>query len=263
MNLTDAVQLHYEESGQGMPVVMLHGFPFEHTIWNAQRAALSNSYRVITPDLRGHGQSPYSTGTYTMDLLAGDVIALLDRLGIDRAVWVGHSMGGYITMAALRSAPERISGAAFVTTHPRADTPSRQLQRRESADVVMQQGPSTVAMSMLATLFASGVEGGSPMAQGIYDMMVKTSPEGVAGSLLGMADRMDSTDSLRNVTVPTIVIAGSEDGIIKQDMIQDLLAALPRADLVQIEGAGHLPMIERPDETTAALRRFLDHMPRS
>jgi pimeloyl-ACP methyl ester carboxylesterase len=101
------------------------------------------------------------------------------------------------------------------------------------------------------------------MAQGIYDMMVKTSPEGVAGSLLGMADRMDSTDNLRNVTVPTIVIAGSDDGIIKQDMIQDLLASLPHADLVQIEGAGHLPMIERPDETTAALRRFLDHMPRS
>lgn len=257
VNTQPTIKLHYVESGQGMPVVLLHGFPFDHRIWQAQQAALSTDYRVIAPDLRGHGQSPVPEGVYSMDAMAADVIALLDQLGIEKAVWVGHSMGGYITMAALRYAPSRFSGMVLVATQPLADTTERRVQRLESAKLAEKQGSSTIAFSMMGVLFSPTVEGGSPMAQGVYEIMVNTPPMGVAGALRGMADRPDSTDTLRKISIPTLVIAGREDQIIKLDIAEQMAANIPAARLVTIEGSGHLPMIEKPDETIAALREFL------
>ncbi len=257
MAKTIPIELYYEETGRGTPVVLLHGFPFNHHLWDAQRAALGGNYRVITPDLRGHGESPAPDGPYSMDELADDVFALLDRLGIERAVWGGHSMGGYVLMAALRRAPERINAAVFVATHAQADTPERQITRRESAELALKNGSGDVAFGMMPVLFSTAVEGKSTMAQSIYDIMVKTPPAGVAGSLYGMAARPSSADSLRNLGIPALVVGGTEDQLVKPELIEELSSLIPQATLIWIDGVGHLPMIEKPDETTTALRSFL------
>ncbi|MBN2305641.1 MAG: alpha/beta fold hydrolase [Anaerolineae bacterium] len=255
--MADTVKLHYTECGRGRPVILIHGFPLDHTIWEAQAGALHDSFRVITPDLRGHGASPVPGGVYGMDQLAGDVFALMDHLDLDRAAWIGHSMGGYVTLAGLRLFPERIAGVGLVATHPYADPPDKRIQRGQSADMVLEKGVSELALSMMAALFAPDTDRQGAMAQRIYRVMLETSPVGVAGSQRGMAERPDSVEILRKLGVPAMVIAGVQDKIVTVGMAQDMAGTIPRAHLTLIDGAGHLPMVEQPDATTLALRRFL------
>jgi 3-oxoadipate enol-lactonase len=256
--MAETVKLHYVERGRGMPVVLLHGFPFDHTIWQAQVEALHDSFRLILPDLRGHGQSPTPAGAYRMDLMAQDVFALLDDLNVERAVWVGHSMGGYITMAALRTAPERITGIGLVATHPLADPEDRRAGRLATADKVLTEGSSLVAQTMIKTIFAPGFDLDSPPARRLFDLMSRTPLLGIAGAQRGMAERPDSVETLRNVRVPAVVIAGLGDQIVAPDMMLQMARDIPNARLVEIAGAGHVPMIEQPDATTAALRALLE-----
>jgi 3-oxoadipate enol-lactonase len=237
--------------------VLLHGFPFNHTIWQAQVEALSDEYRVITPDLRGHGQSPTPEGVYTVDLMANDVVGLLDGLGIDRAVWVGHSMGGYVTMAALRRSPTHVRAAALVATHPYADSPEKQQDRVSSAQRALESGSAAVVSGMVNVLFAPGTDLESDEVRRVRGVMVNTPRVGVAGALEAMAGRPESVETLRNTPIPLVMIAGAQDQIVKPDMLDTLVKDVPRLRLVTISGAGHMPMIEQPDATTAALREFL------
>lgn len=253
----NTVDLYYEEHGQGLPVVLLHGFPFNHTIWQAQQAALSDAARVIAPDLRGHGQSPAPEGEYAMDLMASDVLALLDRLDVPRAVWVGHSLGGYIVMAALRLAPERIAGVGLVATQPLADGEEKRIQRRESAELALENGSADTAFSMMSQIFAPGIDGTSPLAQSVYDIMVNTPPTGIAGAQRGMAQRPDSSDTLRGLSVPAVIVAGVDDKIVERDTTRAMAALIPGVQLVEVEGAGHMPMLEQPEQTTGALRSLI------
>lgn len=253
-----AIHLHYAEAGRGLAVVLVHGFPFSHRIWNAQVMALGMDYHVIAPDLRGFGESAAPEEGYDMDDFAADIVALLDRLGIDRAVWVGHSMGGYITLAALRRWPARVRAAVFVATHARPDTPEKKFQRETSADIVLNKGVSDTAFSMMSTVFAPGVDRQSEMAQSIYEIMVGSSPQGVAGALRGMAARPDSRPLLAGLSIPALVIAGAEDETVGAELTGELAGLIPGARHVVIPGAGHMPMVEQPAATTDALREFLE-----
>lgn len=254
--MLDTVQLHYEELGSGQPVVMLHGFPFNHTIWQAQAGVLSQSYRVILPDLRGHGQSPAPDGVYAMDVMARDVLALLHVLGIERAAWVGHSMGGYVLMAALRVAPERIAAAVLVATHPHPDSEERQAARRTAAARVFTEGKMGVTQEMIASLFAPGGDS-SPQAAALLDLMRKTPREGLAGALRGMAERPSSVAVLRAAKLPALVIGGQHDQIVSPEVARSMAEIMPGGRFVSVEGAGHMLMIEQPDATATLIRRFL------
>lgn len=253
-----AIRLHYAEAGRGLAVVLVHGFPFSHRIWDAQVMALGRDYHVIAPDLRGFGESAAPDEGYAMDDFAADIVTLLDRLGIDRAVWVGHSMGGYITLAALRRWPSRVRAAVFVATHARADTPEKKFQRETSADIVLNKGVSDTAFSMMGAIFAPEVDRQGKMAQSIYDIMVGSSPQAVAGALRGMAVRPDSRPMLAGLSIPALVIAGAEDEIAGAELTGELAGLIPGARHVVISGAGHMPMVEQPDATTGALREFLE-----
>ncbi|MBN1681667.1 MAG: alpha/beta fold hydrolase [Anaerolineae bacterium] len=252
------VKLVAEERGQGTPLVLLHGFPFDHRIWQAQVEALSDICRVITPDLRGHGSSPFPDGVYDMDTMAQDVLALLDRLDVRRAIWAGHSMGGYVLMAALRLAPERIMGAAFVATHPLPDSDAKRAQRLDDATEAIRLGSTRIVCGMLDKLFAPSVSATPALAQKTVDIMVNTSPVGVAGALRGMAGRPDSTGTLRSMTVPAVVVVGAEDQIVSLDVARNMADTIPGATLVIVPGAGHMLMLEQPDATTDALRPFIE-----
>ncbi len=255
--MTDPVALHYEERGSGLPVVLLHGYPLDHTLWRAQMAALGDAYRVIAPDLRGHGASPAPEGEYRMDLLAADVAALLDRLGVERAVWVGHSMGGYVALAALRTMPERVAGLVLCASHPFADPPDKAASRRASAAQALREGTAPLVSGMLPLLFRPGTNLETISAHFIRSMMLRTPPQGVAGVLSGMAARPDAVDALRPLDPPKAILAGRDDQIVRLADLQALVAELPHVALHVIDGAGHLPMIEQPEATTAALRAFL------
>lgn len=237
--------------GSGIPLLLIHGFPLDHSIWEAQAEALSRFYWVIMPDLRGHGRSPAPEGAYSMDLMARDIMATLDRLGIERAIWVGHSMGGYITMAAWRLAPQRVARLALVSTNHLADTDEARQKRYDIAKEVSKTGSAEPAIN--PNLFASTTSLDAPYVKRTFDLMRKTSPVGVIGSLLGMASRPDSTETLKSINVPSLVIGGADEQLIPAERAKEMADLLPNGQLVMMDKAGHMPMLEQPEAVSDAL----------
>ena len=190
--MSDSVKLHYSEAGQGTPVVLLHGFPLTSAIWTAQQQQLADHYRVITPDLRGHGQSPAPAGVYEMESLAGDLLALLDSLKIERAVIMGHSMGGYVTLAAWRLAPARFLALGLIDSQAGADTEEGRQGRMQLAEKIAARGSQVAVDAMLPRLFAPGLMSGDPVWEQVRGMILNTPRAGMIGALHGMAARPDS-----------------------------------------------------------------------
>ncbi len=255
--MTETVQLHYVERGEGQPVLLLHGFPLDHTIWEAQIEALSVRWHVIAPDLRGHGQSPIWGGVFTMEEMAADVAALLDALGIERAVWVGHSMGGYVAMAALRHMPERVAGAALVATHPFADSAEKRTQRELTAQRVLSEGTEALVRGMLDVLFAPDAPPDAAYVQRVAEIMNRTRPQTVAAALRGMAARPSSVETLLRARVPMVFVQGTQDQIVTRNVRRRIADQLPPILIRQIEHVGHMLMVERPEKTSRELETFL------
>jgi pimeloyl-ACP methyl ester carboxylesterase len=255
--MPDTVKLHFSEAGAGAPVVLLHGFPLHSEIWRAQRAGLADRWRVITPDLRGHGNSPAPEGAYSMEAMARDVLALVDALGIRKAVLMGHSMGGYVTLAAAKIAPERFLALGLVASQAAADTEEARQGRFKMVEKVAAEGSAPVEAAMIPRLFAPESGAGKNIVEEVRQMILKTPPAGIIGALQGMAARENSEAVLAKMEVPILILAGQHDQIIPLTKSQALAAAVPEATLAIIEKAGHMPMLEEPARTTAAIGEFL------
>ncbi len=225
--MADDVKLFYSEAGQGTPVVLLHGFPLTGDIWYQQQQGLSDGYRVITPDLRGHGRSPAPPGVYEMDLLAGDVLALLDTLLIKQAVIMGHSMGGYVALAAWKRAPDRFLALGLIASQAGADTEQGRQGRYLLADKVATQGSKVVAEAMLPKLFAPNLSAHAPIIDGVGQMILNTASAGIVGALKGMALRPDSGPMLPSINIPVLILAGDKDQIVPPEKAK-AMAACPK-----------------------------------
>lgn len=255
--MASTVTLNYSDSGQGPPVVLLHGFPLSGAIWHEQQQRLSEHYRVITPDLRGHGRSPAPLGVYEMDLLARDVLALLDVLLIKEAVIMGHSMGGYVTLAAWNLAPERFRALGLIASQAGADTDEGRQGRYRTAEKVAAEGSNVVAEAMLPKLFAPSLPAEAPIIEPVRQLILNTQLAGIIGSLKGMAVRPDSGALLAKLNIPVLILAGEQDQIIAPERAKAMAAAISKATLTLIANAGHMPMLEQPQATTTAIRDFL------
>jgi len=255
--VANIVTLHYSESGQGMPVVLLHGYPLSAAIWHEQQTRLSEHCRVITPDLRGHGHSPAPPGVYEMDLLAGDVLALLDALEIKKAAILGHSMGGYVTLAAWKLAPERFLALGLIASQAGADSEEARQGRYKMAEKVAAEGSKVVAEAMIPKLFAPGSPAAAPIIEQVRQMILNTQPAGIIGALKGMAVRFDFGPLLPDLNIPVLVIAGDQDQIIPPAKAKAMASAVSGATLTTVANAGHMPMLEQPQATTTAIRHFL------
>jgi len=255
--MADTVTLNHSEAGQGTPVVLLHGFPLSSAIWHEQQQRLSDRYRMITPDLRGHGRSPAPSGVYEMDLLARDVLALLDALLVKKAVIMGHSMGGYVALAAWKLAPERFMALGLIASQAGADTEEGRQGRYKLANKVAAEGSSAVAAAMIPKLFAQGITIAPPILAQVREIILKTDRAGIIGSLQGMAVRPDCSALLPTISVPVLIMAGDQDQIIAPDKAKAMAGAVKTATLAMVENAGHMPMLEQPEATTTALCDFL------
>ncbi|AMV36873.1 alpha/beta fold hydrolase [Planctomyces sp. SH-PL62] len=252
--------LAYNDEGTGPVVVLLHGFPLSRAMWAEQVRALSPSFRAITPDLRGHGESPAPDAVYTMDQMAEDVVEMLDGLGVTEPVAMGGlSMGGYVALALVLKHPERVRALILADTRAAADTLDAARLREESARGVLQAGhPGAIVEAMLPRLFAESTIRDRPaLVSPIRAMMEATSASGVAGALRGMAARPDRREDLRTITVPTLVVVGEKDAISPPDEARAIVEALPDARLAEIPEAGHLSPVENPEAFNAAILDFL------
>lgn len=254
----DDIQMAYTDNGIGRPIVLIHGYPFNRSLWNEQVAALSNSYRTIVPDLRGFGESDSSPGTVTMNRMAQDVVQLLDHLGISRAVIGGLSMGGYVTLAFYKQFPSRVRALMLADTRAQSDTEEAKQARVQQAEKALTEGMAGIADAMLPKLLTPETVSKRPeIVKRIRDMMLKTKPEGAAAALLGMAERDDQTPLLAKVTAPTLIMVGVEDAITPVADSQKMHAAITNSRFVALENAGHVSNLERTEEFNKALLDFL------
>ena len=252
------IEIAYTDSGIGRPVVLIHGYPFNRSLWNEQIAALSSSYRVIAPDLRGFGESESAPGTATMNVMAQDVALLLNHLGIARAAIGGLSMGGYVALAFYKQLPSRVRTLVLADTRAEADTEEGKQTRAQQAEKALNEGMAGIADAMLPKLLTPETVSKRPeVVKSVRDMMLKTKPEGAAAALHGMAERDDQTALLAKITVPALVMVGAEDAITPVADSEKMHAAIPGSRLVVIENAGHVSNLERSEQFNDALLSFL------
>lgn len=248
----NGIKLAYRRQGKGNPLVLLHGFPLDHHIWDEIVPLLENAFDLILPDLRGFGQSTTVETPYTMDDIASDIAGLLDHLGIEKAAITGHSMGGYVSLAFARLYPEKVSGLGLIATQALADTPDRKEGRYKSAVDVAENGIEGVVDAM-TTKFTSDEK----LQEFARKSMEKQQPAAFIGSLKAMAERTDSTSLLASLEYPVVVIHGKEDVLIPVERGQEMKDAIRHAHFVDIKGAGHLPMLEAVQETAEGLKQLI------
>ncbi|MBV9927735.1 MAG: alpha/beta fold hydrolase [Acidobacteria bacterium] len=247
-----------DTGGGGQAVVLLHGFPFDRSMWRGQAEALGAEFRVVAPDLRGLGEATSDSVGVTIEAMADDVRALLDELGIGRAVIGGLSMGGYVAFEFFRQFPERVRALVLADTRPQADTEEGRRARAENAQRALKEGMAPIVDSMLPKLLSAETrERGGEVPGRVRAMMLGTRPEGAAAALRAMASRRDQTDLLSSIDVPTLIVVGSEDVITPPADAEAMRAKIESSRLVVVEGAGHLSNVEQAEQFNRALVEFL------
>lgn len=245
-----------------LPLLLLHAFPVDSRMWNPVRSPLSARLRLITPDQRGLGRSPLpeTDREPSLEDAARDVVALLDKLELDKVVLGGCSMGGYLTMAVLRQAPERVGGLVLIDTKMTADAPEAVENRHRVAVRATEEGVrGWLAGSMLPNLVAERTRTSRPdVVETLRELIDSQPPAGVAWAQRAMAVRPDSADVLTASRVPALVVVGEEDGLTPPDAARAMADALPDAELVVLSGAGHMAPLEEPHALAEAILRWWD-----
>ena len=227
-------------------------------MWEPQLALASGGWRVIAPHLRGMDAPAGEAAAQSMDDYAADVIDLLDALRIEDAVIGGLSMGGYVTFAVFRHAPQYFRGMILADTRPEADTPEGLEARRAMLELVLTQGPAAVADQMMPKLLGQTTRDRRPEVVARVRELILSSPAGaIAGAVSAMMGRPDSTSLLSSVRCPTVIVVGEEDAITPPAMSQAMQQKIPGAELVIVPSAGHLSSLEQPGPFNAALESFL------
>lgn len=250
------MSLSYTDRGEGIPVVLMHGFPLDRRMWDTQVAELSSSRRVIAPDLAGFGQSQ-SDEPFTMESQADAVHALLDELGALPCVLAGLSMGGYIALAYACKYPADLRGLMLVDTKAEGDSAEQKQGRQKMIELVRARGSKAVAEQMLPRMLAPDTPQKRPVvAQALRSIMEACPPKTIEHALVAMRDRPDRSPNLPSISVPTLIIVGDADSITPVPVAEQMQKQIPNAQLVVIKGAGHMSPMEQPAQVNRAMGGF-------
>jgi len=256
---SDDSEIFYTVMGDGPPVVLLHPFPANHKVWLPAAELLAGRYRLILPDLRGHGQSTPGNGPATMQKHAADLMRLAEACGIGKAVYAGVSIGGYILCELWRRHRDRVSGLILCDTRAGADTDEGRANRLKAADDVEKQGPVPFIDSMIPKLLGDTTRTTRPdLVERARKMMLEAPVAGIAAVQRGMAARPDSTADLKTINVPTLVIVGVEDTLTPLSEAESMQRQVAGSRLQVIPRAGHYAVFEQHEAAGKAIRGFLD-----
>lgn len=255
----DDVTLAVADRGAGRPLLLVHGFPLDHTMWRGQLEDLSSDYRVLAPDLRGFGRSTGTAAVTTMEQFADDLARLLDALGVSEPVALcGLSMGGYIAWEFWRRHRARLAALILCDTRASADAPDAVQNRLRTADRVLAEGVGFLAETMLGRLFAPVTCERQPLVvAALRQVLLAAAPPAVAAASRGMAQRPDSRSILEAIDVPTLAICGVDDAISPVAEMRGMASRIRGARFVEILDAGHMSPVENPRAVNAAMRGFL------
>lgn len=257
----NGVQISYQEAGSAnaLPIVFIHGFPFNKTMWAGQLAAFKKKYRPIAYDVRGHGKSEAGSDDFSIDLFADDLLALMDGLKIKQAVVCGLSMGGYIALNAIQKQPERFAALVLADTQCGADTPEGKEKRMKTIAFIEKNGLEVYAEESLKNLFAStSFQSHAQEVKFIHQSILNTPAEVVCKTLQALADRKESCNALPKIKIPVCVIVGNGDKITPPAVAQKMADAIAAVNLVIVEDSGHLTNLENPDSFNQALTSLLE-----
>ena len=256
----DGAEIYYIDMGDrsAPAIVLIHGFPFSHEMWNPQIEFLKSHFRVIAYDIRGHGKSDVGDGQYSLELFVDDLIALLDHLQLEKVVLCGLSMGGYIALRAIERNPERFRALILCDTTSDADSNEAKLRRAASIKTVKRAGVVPYAQEFLkAVLTPQDVQNKLDLVRAVLSMIESNSSVGICGTLLALAGRTETTPSLPKIQVPTLILVGKQDKITPPELSEKMHALIPNSKLQILPNAAHLSNLEEPEEFNSNLLSFL------
>jgi pimeloyl-ACP methyl ester carboxylesterase len=246
--------------GDGPALLLVHGFPLDRSLWAHQVATLAG-WRRIAPDLRGLGATVAPDDDYSIAAYADDLIGLLDRLRVSRAVVAGLSMGGYVAFEMVRRYRDRVAGLILCDTRADADGPEGRASRDAMIALAQEQGVGVVAERLLPRLLGRTTQLTQPhVVEQVREMMTRAPVAGVVGALQAMKERPDSTPLLPSIGVPTLVVVGQEDEMTPPAIAKVMTGAIPSAAMTVIAGAGHLSPLESPTAVSRVMAEFLEHV---
>ncbi len=254
--------MKYDQVGTGVPLLLIHGFPLDRTMWQPQLDGLQDVAHVIAPDLRGFGGSEDGASSMTMSDYAFELKALLDEMNIKQAVVCGLSMGGYIALAMLADHPDVVKGLILCNTRPTADDSKAVLGRHAMAHKAADEGMAGIAEVMLPKLLSDAThQERRELSSAVREMITRQRSGGVGAALRGMATRSDRSEMLEEITVPTLIITGSKDPMIPPSASEAMAAMITGSKLVVIPDVAHLSNLEAPDAFNNAIREFMLALP--
>lgn len=256
-------EIFYVDAGisKAAPIVLIHGFPFSHEMWDPQIEALQKRFRVIAYDLRGHGKSGVGDGQYTLEFFVDDLLGLLDHLRIERAVLCGLSMGGYIALRAVERKPERVRGLILADTQAKADSNEAKLKRAAAIKSVKAMGVNAYAEGFVKSVFAPQTLANNKAAvEKIRRIIEANSSLGICGALLALASRTDTTESLPGIKAPTLILVGEHDALTPPSASQEMRNRIPNSEIHVIPNAAHMSNLENSEEFNKHLLDFLGRL---
>ena len=252
-----------EEHGSGPPLVLLHPFPANRRFWQPVLPQLAQRYRVLTPDLRGSGESTAGEGPATMAKHAADIDRLCTAAGVKKAVFAGVSIGGYVLFEFWRRHAERVAGLVFCDTRATPDTPEGRAARLRSTTEVQLHGPAAFVAGMAAKLIGETTRKSRPdVVRAAMTILNESTVAGITALQLGMGERPDSVPALKTINVPTLVLVGEEDTLTPPADAEQMHQGIAGSQLVKVAAAGHFSPFEQPEFVGKTLRGFLDALPR-
>ncbi|WP_339244986.1 alpha/beta hydrolase [Paenibacillus sp. FSL R10-2796] len=252
----DGSNICYSDQGKGEVIVLLHGFCGSAEYWEQVIPVLSSGYRVIAPDLRGHGASEAPLGPYSIEQMADDVLGLLDSLEIAECIMLGHSLGGYITLSFAQRYASRLKGFGLIHSTAYPDSEEAKEKRLKSVSAIQNEGITPFVDSFVPGLFAEATASASPqLLERVKEIGYKTPPQGAAGAALAMRERPDRRDVITATTLPVLLVAGEQDGLIPAE--RTFTADKPNITQATISGTGHMSLFEAPERLAEIIKDFV------
>ncbi len=240
------------------PIIFIHGFPFDHHMWNKQTEELSSLYFCVSYDVRGLGKSPAEDGQFTMEMFADDVIVLIDELKLVKPVLCGLSMGGYIALRTIEKKPDLFKALILCDTKSAADNDDAKIKRAAGIKKINEEGVKSFVEEFIPNCFAE--ESIIKLDKDYKELVNRSSnfsAEGVKGCLLAMAVRTDTTEFLKKLKVPALLICGEKDKLTPPSVMKEISDSIPDSEFHIIPKAGHVTPLENPEEVNKILKNFL------
>ncbi|HOJ37017.1 MAG TPA: alpha/beta fold hydrolase [Ignavibacteriales bacterium] len=259
--LNNGIAVYDNENIDKQSIIFLHGYPFNHTMWDAQADYLNSNYRVIRYDLRGLGNSEVGDGQYTMEMMVDDLFYLINELQLDKPVVCGLSMGGYITFRALERDFNTFKGAILCDTHAFADDTTAKLRRQGTIKQINEEGLLSFVKSFVTPLFGHETK---TQNQGLIDKWINicssNSPIGVKGCQIAMLSRTETFSALKSISIPVLCFGGNDDVSCPPKIIKEFADEFPKSDFAIVPRAGHMSPIENPEFVNVIIENFLKNL---